>query len=119
MEGPLVQGSVSLLCTVYLFGGLGESERLSGTKSQMLLKKYLVEGREEQGFWSCRRDKRQSGGLEHISRRSQDLPLVLHIIFPKYQQWDLPGGGPTVPLGPFSALLCQQLPAPGSGQVGC
>lgn len=43
-----VQGSVSLLCTLYLLGGLGESEHLIGTKSWVLLKKYLVGGREEQ-----------------------------------------------------------------------
>lgn len=63
-----MQGSVSLLCTAQILSGLGESERLSGTKSWMLLKKYLVTGRESQGVWSCRRDKRQSGALEHISR---------------------------------------------------
>lgn len=43
-----MQGSVSLLCTAYILGGLGKSEHLSGTKSWMLLKKYLVAGREEQ-----------------------------------------------------------------------
>lgn len=43
-----MQGSVSLLGTVYLLSGLGESECLSGAKSRMPLKKYLVEGREEQ-----------------------------------------------------------------------
>lgn len=40
-------GSMSLLCAANL-GGLGESKHLSGTKSRMLLRKYLVEGRGEQ-----------------------------------------------------------------------
>lgn len=106
-----MQGSVSLLSSVYLLSGFGESELLSSTKPSRYTCWKVERSKTAQGAWSCRRDKRQSGVL--------DLLPVFHIISPKYQQWGLPGEGPTVPLGPLTALLCQQLPAPGSGQVGC